>query len=230
MGCFVEVCFFLLCLKWLKVGRMFFWRNFVFAKPSRNGWWEGFLIQVLCKHNLILFFVGSLWTTNDWNLQGADRKILFIVKMKCLTSANLAILLVNVLRCWKRDPNSKARAWWPSTFGDKVWSRLESPGFRVFFSAFFEVNRWSLLPIRVRLSGTRHFLLNEENYVNKKAAVSFRHYVFGERVFSFGFLGRGAGRGCGGVFFVDFEGFKEPMFFFSDFHTFPWKSRKRPLK
>ncbi len=28
----------------------------------------------------------------------------------------------------KRDPNSKARAWWPPTFGDKVWSRLESPG------------------------------------------------------------------------------------------------------
>ena len=23
---------------------------------------------------------------------------------------------------------------------------------------------------------------------------------------------------------------KEPMFFFSEFHTFPWKSMKRPLK
>lgn len=73
-------------------------------------------------------------------------------------------------------------------------------------SPTWKVSRWSLLPIKVRLSGTHHYLLNEENFfINKKKhpAVSFRLCVFGECVLFWFFLGRGAGV----FFFIDCDCF-----------------------
>ncbi len=57
---------------------------------ERDFWFRFSVNTILSQYHSI--FVGSLWTTNHWNIQGADRKILFIVKMKCLISANLVIL------------------------------------------------------------------------------------------------------------------------------------------